>query len=138
MPAANNKNGPFSEWYQSAGSSFDSDINSVVGFVLRELDRAFPGRVNLSNYSEVRERLTTYSRIWSWLESQDILSGPLTDCSLTLLSRQSFKATLATRPDLAAALSQSESGLRGALADQLMIEFLRQHYQHYMKRQEDR
>ncbi len=139
MAAANNADSRFEEWFRLSNSEYDDGtINQLILVILRDLNAAFPERVNLLDYKKVMKHIDDFRQFWGWLDSQDMVSGPLSNSSLTLQGRQSFRAALVREPDLAAVLLHAEDGLEGHEANQMMLAVLREHFFAYIERKEER
>ena len=131
--SSNDSCGNLPEWFRSSNSVIGGvDFNGLVLLVLFKLDRTFPERLNLLDNTVLSEAAGEFDRVWRWLESQHIVSGPVTNSSLTLLGRESFRLTLKQMPDIAAKLSESGDQLSSREAKRLMLSFLRLHYHRSM------
>ena len=123
------------EWFLLLDPDIDgTDFNWLILLVLRRLDAEFPNRVNLSNCNRLKERVEEFSDVWNWLERQEIINGPIENCSLTLAGRNSYRKALELASDQYRAQVQSREGLRGNEAKELVMNILRQFFTDYGER----
>ncbi len=96
--------------------------------MLRRLDAQFPTRSDLTTCKKIRAHEASFARLWKWLEYQGIVSGPLSNCALTLSGKKSFGAAVENLPALAADLLQREDALEGEEATKMLLAIMRNHF----------
>lgn len=126
------------EWFRLSDPEIDgTDFNKLILLILRRLDAEYPERVDLSDCNKLRERVNEFKTIWEWLEGQGIVSGPISNCSLSLSGRQSFRKAVQLASESTRMMLQSKKGLIGDEAKELVMSILRQHYYSYIVRTEN-
>lgn len=121
--------------FGESDAEFDGEnFNALLILVLRQLHRAFPDSVDLSNHNEIVEDRREMGQLWNWLKAQGVVNGELAKCSLTLSGKQSYDAALHELPTLAALLAQPNGKLEGADAGRLLIAFLRHQFLRFGQR----
>ncbi|NNE24551.1 MAG: hypothetical protein HKN11_18275 [Rhizobiales bacterium] len=140
MPNSGNDLGrTLPEWFRLSDPEINgTDFNKLILLIFRRLDAEYPERVDLSDCNKLRERVNEFNRIWEWLEDQRMVSGPVSNCSLTLSGRQAFQKAVQLASASTRMMLQSKEGLSGNEAKELMMSILRQHYLDYIARTEKR
>ncbi len=105
-----------------------SNFSKLLVLVLRRLDGAYPNRVELTDCWQVAENGDEIDRLWSWLSAQRIVTGEISDCSLTVSGRQAFRAAPEELQELAIMLMKSIDGLEEGDASRMLLAVLRIHY----------
>jgi len=127
------------EWFRLSDPSIDgNNFNKLILMVLRRLDAEYPDRLDLSDCDRLRERINEFDKIWQWLEAQKMVSGPVSNCSLTLSGRQAFQKAVRMASETTRLMLNSKDGLSGNEAKELMMNILRQHYHDYIVRNEEK
>lgn len=134
MPnSANDLGRALPEWFLLSDHDINgTDFSKLILLVLRRLDAEYPERVDLSDCNKLAERISEFDKIWKWLEAQQVVSGPLANCSLTLSGRQAFRKAVQLASESTRMMLQSKEGLSGIDARELMMSILRQHYYSYI------
>ena len=114
------------------------DFSKLILLVLRRLDAEFPNRTDLTTCRRIAEREDAFGKIWSWLGEQGIVSGPSSNCALTLSGKQSFAAALESLPSLAAQLMHDNAGLEGENATKMLLALMRHHFNRFHSLSENR
>ncbi len=118
------------ELFRLSDSDFDGpDFSRLVLMVLRRLDAEFPNRTDLTTCKRILVHETSFGRLWAWLGEQGIVSGPPSNCALTLSGKKSFGSGLENLPKLAADLMHDEAGLEGEEATKMLLAMMRHHYE---------
>ncbi len=110
------------------------DFSKVVLFVLRCLDTAFPDRIDLTTCERITAHKEGFEPLWEWLSRQGLVSGPMSNCALTLSGQKSFTAGLEIEPKLASQLMSDEPVLEGDDATRLLLGILRHHFEAFPPR----
>ncbi|MCP5083493.1 MAG: hypothetical protein GY948_17545 [Alphaproteobacteria bacterium] len=111
-------------------SDFDGpDFSRVILMVLRRLDAEFPNRTDLTTCKRILVHEASFGRLWAWLSEQGIVSGPVSNCALTLSGKKSFGSGLESVPKLASGLMHDEDGLEGEDATKALLAVMRHHYE---------
>lgn len=127
------------KWFRLFDPSIDeTDFNKLILMVLHRLDAEYPNRLDLSDSNKLSEKIEECSQIWGWLEKQEIVSGPMSNCSLTLSGRQSYRKAVQMASERTRLMLNSKDGLSGNEAKELMMNILRQHYYDYIVRNEEK
>ena len=125
----------FSELLGLSNRDFDGpDFSRLVLTVLLKLDADFPSRTDLTGCPRIAANETAFGQLWDWLASQGIVSGPLSNCALTLSGKQSFGTAIDAHPTLSAQLLHSENGLEGEEATKMLLAVIRHHFEHFGRR----
>ncbi len=118
------------ELFRLSEDDFDGpDYSKLILVVLRRLDAEFPTRANLTTSKRIAAHKAGFSQLWEWLSNQGIVSGPPSNCALTLSGKVSFRTALDRLPGLAAELMSQEAGLEGEKATQLLLAVMRHHFE---------
>ena len=127
------------EWFRLSDPGIDrTNFNKLILMVLRRLDAEYPDRLDLSDCNRLRERISEFNQIWQWLEAQKMVSGPMSNCSLTLSGRQAFRKGVQMSSETTRLMLNSKDGLSGNEAKELMMNILRRHYHDYVERNEEK
>ncbi len=110
------------------------DFSKVVLFVMRRLDSFFPDRIDLTTCESITAHKDGFQPLWEWLARQGIVSGPMSNCALTLSGQKSFSVGLESAPKLASQLMSDEPKLEGDEATHLLLAILRHHYETFRSR----
>lgn len=110
------------------------DFSRVVLFVLRRLDSDFPSRIDLTTCQRITDHKDGFDRLWTWISHQGLVSGPPSNCALTLSGHQSFSAGLENAPKLASKLMSEAPHLEGDDATRLLLGILRHHFENFPPR----
>lgn len=110
------------------------DFSKVILFVLRRLDSDFPDRIDLTTCESITAHKEGFQPLGEWLTRQGIVSGPMSNCALTLSGQKSFSVGLESAPKLASDLMSDEPRLEGDEATRLLLGILRHHYESYPPR----
>ncbi len=105
------------------------DFSRLVLLVLRRLDSAFPDHIDLTTCMKIITHMKEFSQLWQWLQAQGIVSGPVSNCSMTLSGKRSFAAALELAPTLGTRFMYSQSGLEGEDASELLLTLLKHHFE---------
>ena len=132
---ADDASGGVPEWPLSSGFEMDTgELSRLVLSVLSRLCTEFPSHVDLSGCDALREHGKDFERLWKWLETQQIVNGPLSNCSMTLAGQKSFHEALHLASESTQKMLHSEDGLDGSEANSFVLSVLRQHYQNHVSR----
>ena len=139
MPGSTNDlSGGVPEWFRLSDAELGgTDFGRLILLVLCRLDSAFPERADISSCVTPKEKISEFNQIWNWLEAQKIVSGSISNCSLTLVGRRSYQEALELAPDSTKALLHSKEGLSGDAARELVVSVIRRHYHNYIERTKD-
>ncbi|MEM8645155.1 MAG: hypothetical protein AAGF86_02320 [Pseudomonadota bacterium] len=119
----------------SDGDFEEANFSKVLVIVLRRLESAFPDQVDLTSFEHNSEFSDTFTDLWNWLVDQGVLTGPLSNCAMTLVGRQSYQAALAEHPKVAAGLQDEGDALDPMEASLFLLSVLRN--QHERSRRDD-
>ncbi|MEM8689341.1 MAG: hypothetical protein AAGF81_18575 [Pseudomonadota bacterium] len=106
----------------------------MILFVLRRLDLVFPDRIDLTTCQRITAHKQGFEPLWQWLTSQGLVSGPMSNCALTLSGQKSFAVGLENAPRLASELMSDEPKLEGEDATRLLLGILRHHFETFPPR----
>ncbi len=113
----------------SDGEFEEADFSRVLVIVLRRLENAFPDQVDLTTCERIAELSDTFTDLWNWLVDQGVVTGPLSNCAMTLVGRQSYQAALAEHPKVAADLRSSSDALDPMEASLFLLSVLRNQHE---------
>lgn len=123
------------EMFRLSDDDFDGpDLSRLVLIVLRRLDAEFPSRADLTTCRRIAEHEASFGRLWDWLSVQGVVSGPASNCALTLSGKKSFEAATESLPKLAACLMYQEAGLEGEDATKMLLAIMRHHFESFTAR----
>ena len=126
------------KWLRLSDCEIDgTDFDQLTLLVLRRLYAEYPNRLDLSDCIKLKERIGEFTKIWEWLELQKVVSGPVSNCSLTLSGMQAYRKTVQLASDSTRIMLESKEGLTGAEARELVLSIFHQHYHDYVERTED-
>ena len=127
------------EWFRLTDPGVEEgQIDELVLRIIRRLESVYPERVDLSDCDNIRVRVDEFNRVWSWFEREEIVSGPLENCSLTLAGCQAYRSASKSAPDAIKAALNSSDGVKGDDARTFMINTLREFFHSYVDRTRDR
>ena len=104
------------------------DFSKLVLLVLRRLDAAFPDLIDLTTCMRIVTHIEEFSQLWEWLQLQGIVNGPISNCSLTLSGKRSFKAALEQQPALGKRFMNTQDGIEGEEAAELLLWMMKHHF----------
>ena len=131
----NDLGGLLPDWLHLTGPDIEGvTIEDLVLRIFRRLDTVFPERVNLLEFDDLERKIGDLERIWDWLLEQAVVSGPLTNSSLTLAGCQAFRQVVENAPAAVRDRLHSRESLSGEDARRLMMQLLRCHYEKHLKR----
>lgn len=129
---ANAPNWALPELFRLSDDDFAGpDLSRLVLIVLRRLDAEFPNRTDLTTCQRIAEHEAVFGRLWDWLSHQGIVSGPASNCALTLSGKKAFTAAIEGLPTLASSLLHQEAGLEGEDATKMLLSIMRHHFEMY-------
>ncbi len=118
------------ELFRLSEDDFDGpDYSKLILVVLRRLDAEFPTRADLTACKRIAAHEAGFGKLWEWLSEQGIVSGPPSNCALTLSGKVSFRTAMDRLPRLAAELMSEESGLQGENATHMLLMVMRHHFE---------
>ena len=104
------------------------DFSKLILLVLRRLDAAFPTLIDLTTCMKIVMHIEEFTQLWEWLQQQGIVTGPVSNCTLTLSGKRSFQAVLEQSPARAARFMQAQAGLEGEEAAELLLSIMKYHF----------
>ncbi len=107
------------------------DFSRLVLLVLRRLDAAFPTLIDLTTCLKIVNHIEEFTQLWEWLRGQGVVSGSVSNCTLTLSGKQSFNAALQQAPEQAARFMRAQSGLHAEEASDMLLAILKHHFETY-------
>ncbi len=113
----------------SDGDFEEANFSRLLVVVLRRLEDAFPDQVDLTSCKRIADFSDTFIDLWAWMVDQGVLSGPISNCAMTLIGRQSYLAALAEHPKVAASLNGSSDELEPMEASLFLLSVLRNQYE---------
>lgn len=120
------------DWFRLRSEDFNgAGFGRLILMVLVRLDSVFPDRVDLSQCKTISEYEHVFTKLWTWLSEDElgVVSGPISNASLTLLGRQSLRAALKNDPQLAALTQSEKDKIDDQAADRAIYQILRQHFE---------
>lgn len=123
------------EWLRLSSANVDnSDYSKLILLILRRLDAEYPKFVDLSDCNNIRRRIKDFDQLWAWLVAQELVTGTLSNCSLTLSGREALNKALQQASNTTRVEFASQRGIADAKALRLLVSVLRQHYNDYLSR----
>lgn len=119
----------------SEGDFEEANFSRLLVIVLRRLESEFPDQVDLTTCKRIAEFSDTFMDLWNWLVGQGVLTGPISNCAMTLMGHQSYQAALAEHPKVAASFKDSGDELAPMDASLFLLSVLR--HQHEKGRRDD-
>ncbi len=125
----NARNWALPELFCLSEEDFDGpDFSKLILVVLGRLDAEFPNRADLTTCERIADHEAGFRQLWEWLGEQGIVSGPPSNCALTLSGKVSFTSALEGLPHLAAELMSRDAGLEGESATKMLLSVMRHHF----------
>ncbi len=117
------------ELFRLSEQDFDGpDFSKLLLLVLRRLDAGFPNLIDLTTCMKIVTHIEEFSKLWGWLQNQGLVTGEISNCSLTLSGKQSFAAALEQLPKLGSRFMHSQAGVAGEEASALLHAILKHHF----------
>ena len=131
--AAKNPEWGYSRLFRLTEGDFEeANFSRLLVIVLRRLESEFPDPVDLTSCKRIAESSDTFLDLWAWLVDQGVLTGPISNCAMTLIGRQSYQAALGEHPEVAAVLTGTSDELEPMAASLFLLSVLRnQHEKSY-------
>ena len=127
------------DWYLLSDPVLDQcNYDELILKVLRRLDAIYPDRINLSDCISLMKRQNDFEKIWQLLEAQHLVSGPLSNCSLTLAGRRAYQKALSSSPASVQKKISSGGKLQNSESKQIVVSILREIFHSYVSRLKQR